>query len=137
MIHFEDTPKRHARIEIVPMIDVMMFLLVFFVLLSINVIPSRGLKAELPQSNAAIQKMPAPPIIVTLAHDGALQVGEARVTDATLVAEIRRQAKGDDTPLVVVKGDAQATVQQMVAVMDALQAGGIAKVSIATRAKGG
>ncbi len=118
------------------MIDVMMFLLVFFVLLSINVIPSRGLKANLPQSNAAIQKTPVPPIIVTLAHDGALEVGDVRATEASLVAEIRRQAKGDDAPLVVIKGDAQATVQQMVTVMDALQAGGIVKVSIATRAKG-
>jgi biopolymer transport protein ExbD len=44
-------PKRkYARIEIIPMIDVMMFLLVFYVLISINVLPALGLKVALPHS---------------------------------------------------------------------------------------
>lgn len=43
----DETPKK-ARIEIIPMIDVMMFLLVFFVLISLNVIPALGIKTSLP-----------------------------------------------------------------------------------------
>jgi biopolymer transport protein ExbD len=136
MIHFEEPAKRHARVEIIPMIDVMMFLLVFFVLLSINVIPSRGLKADLPQSSAPVNTEPKPPIIVTLARDGALQVGDAHVSTATVAQEIRKQAHGDADLNVVIKGDAGASVQQMVDVMDALREGGIAKVSVATRVKG-
>ena len=42
--------ERRARIEIIPMIDVMMFLLVFFVLISINVLPALGLKITPPTS---------------------------------------------------------------------------------------
>ncbi|MEI6469787.1 MAG: biopolymer transporter ExbD, partial [Betaproteobacteria bacterium] len=41
---FPDFAVKKARIEVIPMIDVMMFLLVFFVLISINVIPAGGLK---------------------------------------------------------------------------------------------
>jgi biopolymer transport protein ExbD len=136
MIHFEEPARRHVRVEIVPMIDVMMFLLVFFVLLSINVIPSRGLRADLPQSNAPSKTEPKPPVIVTLAHDGSLQVGETPVTTAAVASEIHHQAHGESDPNVVVKGDSGASVQQMVDVMDALRVGGIARVSIATRAKG-
>jgi len=42
--------RKSVRIEIIPMIDVMMFLLVFFVLISINVLPALGLKVALPHS---------------------------------------------------------------------------------------
>ena len=45
---FPDFAVKKARIEVIPMIDVMMFLLVFFVLISINVIPAGGLKVALP-----------------------------------------------------------------------------------------
>lgn len=41
-------PTKSVRIEIIPMIDVMMFLLVFFVLISIHVLPALGLKVALP-----------------------------------------------------------------------------------------
>ena len=50
MLIWQDQPRRKARIEIIPMIDVMMFLLVFFVLISMNVIPATGIKTQLPGS---------------------------------------------------------------------------------------
>ena len=52
MRRWDDGDSARARIEIIPMIDVMMFLLVFFVLISINVIPALGLKTTLPNSKA-------------------------------------------------------------------------------------
>ena len=58
MSRWPDTPKKRTRIEIIPMIDVMMFLLVFFVLVSINVIPALGLKTKLPQSSQAKDESP-------------------------------------------------------------------------------
>ena len=51
MLLWQDEPRKKARIEIVPMIDVMMFLLVFFVLISLHVIPALGIKTQLPTSS--------------------------------------------------------------------------------------
>ncbi|MFY8082051.1 MAG: biopolymer transporter ExbD, partial [Limnohabitans sp.] len=48
MRHWQQTQRKKARIEIIPMIDVMMFLLVFFVLISVNVIPALGIKTQQP-----------------------------------------------------------------------------------------
>jgi biopolymer transport protein ExbD len=53
MRNWSRAPKRKGRIEIIPMIDVMMFLLVFFVLISVNVIPALGIKTQLPNSSQA------------------------------------------------------------------------------------
>ena len=46
-------PYKPVRIQIIPMVDVMMFLLVFFVLISIHVLPALGLKVALPHSSVA------------------------------------------------------------------------------------
>ena len=43
-------PQRQARLEIVPMIDIMMFLLVFFVMITLSMIPNAGLPIEHPRS---------------------------------------------------------------------------------------
>ncbi|HQT43882.1 MAG TPA: biopolymer transporter ExbD, partial [Halothiobacillus sp.] len=51
MRRWQETPPNKARIEIIPMIDVMMFLLIFFVLISLNVIPAQGIKTQLPKSS--------------------------------------------------------------------------------------
>ncbi|MGC7406352.1 ExbD/TolR family protein [Pandoraea pneumonica] len=135
MIHFEDPPKRHARIEIIPMIDVMMFLLVFFVLLSINVIPSRGLSTTLPQSSSAAQVNPEKPVVVTITRDGALQVDGVDTTLEALGARVKEKAGDVEKAQVTLKTDEGTLMQRVIDVMDALKAASISKISIATRAK--
>lgn len=135
MIHFEDPPKRHARIEIIPMIDVMMFLLVFFVLLSINVIPSRGLSTTLPQSSSAAQVNPEKPVVVTITRDGALQVDGADTTLEALGARVKEKAGDVEKAQVTLKTDEGTLMQRVIDVMDVLKAASVSKLSIATRAK--
>ncbi|VVE90040.1 ExbD/TolR family protein [Pandoraea bronchicola] len=135
MIHFEDPPKRHARIEIIPMIDVMMFLLVFFVLLSINVIPSRGLSTTLPQSSSAAQVNPDKPVVVTITRDGALQVDGADTTLEALGARVKEKAGDVEKAQVTLKTDEGTLMQRVIDVMDVLKAASVSKLSIATRAK--
>lgn len=74
MLNFDDEPRRRAHIEIIPMIDVMMFLLVFFVMISLNVIPVTGLKTQLPQANQAEPMDVVKHLVITLAEDGHLEI---------------------------------------------------------------
>ena len=55
MRNWPERKRSRARIEIIPMIDVMMFLLVFFVLISTNVLPALGLRVALPHAAAPDQ----------------------------------------------------------------------------------
>ena len=70
MRRFPNQPRKRTRIEIIPMIDVMMFLLVFFVLISINVIPALGLKMKLPQSSQAREDHPPKRVILGISSQG-------------------------------------------------------------------
>ncbi len=63
--------QRRARIEIIPMIDIMLFLLVFFVMFSLRMIPASGHVTKLPTSSSATQ-IPTPKILDELESSGRL-----------------------------------------------------------------
>lgn len=76
---WEEPKKKRIHIEIIPMIDVMMFLLVFFVLISLNVIPALGIKTQLPGAASAQQLKPQNKAVITLGLDDRLQLDGAEI----------------------------------------------------------
>jgi biopolymer transport protein ExbD len=134
MLHFDDTPPRKARIEIIPMIDVMMFLLIFFVLISLNVIPAFGLKTALPDSSTAQRAVSTkPPVVVTLGADGALSIDGQQVPLRELGARVRALHQQDAGKRFVVSADQAVRWQAVVEVMDALRKQGIDAITFATK----
>lgn len=124
-----------ARIEIIPMIDVMMFLLVFFVLISINVIPALGVKTKLPSSSQSQDLKAVKNAIVTLAKSGEVQLDGKAVEVAELAGRIKSQASAQQKVNVIVNGDAGVEMQRLIDVMDALKEGGLESISIAAKKK--
>lgn len=130
-----ESPRRKSRIEIIPMIDVMMFLLVFFVLVSINVIPALGLKTALPKSSQAQENKSRKNAIITLAKTGELQLDGKSVNIVNLPARLRALQKPEEKLFVIINGDQSTELQLLIDVMDALKAAGFEAVSIATKKK--
>lgn len=137
MRRFPDTPRKRSRIEIIPMIDVMMFLLVFFVLISTNVIPAQGLKTRLPVSSQSRDDRPPTRVVVTITREGALQIDGADVADPeSLEARLRaRRTEAGDRLVVVVNGDQDVPLQRLVSVMDRIKASGIESMMLATKGR--
>ncbi|KOC90155.1 ExbD/TolR family protein [Winslowiella iniecta] len=132
MRNWNEPKKNKAHIELIPMIDVMMFLLVFFVLISLNVIPALGLKTQLPGAASAQQLKPQKKAIITLGADEQLQLDGQPVALDALVTSLKQQ-QGDQTTTIIVNSDKGVAVERLVAVMDNLRQGGFFSVSIATR----
>ncbi len=135
MRQWTDAPRRRSRIEIIPMIDVMMFLLVFFVLISVNVIPALGLKTALPKSSQAQENKSRKNAIITLASSGELQLDGKAVTIVDLPQRLRTLQKPEEKFFVIINGDQSTELQLLIDVMDALKASGFESVSIATKKK--
>ena len=136
MLHFDERPIRKARIEIIPMIDVMMFLLVFFVLISLNVIPALGVKTQLPGSTQTQSlKSPTRQVIVTLSKDGNVLIDGNRTELGAVLAAVKAVPKAGEKPVVIINSDKGAEVQLLIDVMDELKGGGIESVSVAARDK--
>ena len=137
MLHFDDAPTRKARIEIIPMIDVMMFLLIFFVLISVNVIPAFGIKTALPQSSTAVRAVePKPPLVITVREDGATALDGKTLPLAAISDRIAGAVSADSHQRVLVNADQSVRWQAIVEVMDALRARGVEAVTFAAKKTG-
>lgn len=121
---------RKARIEIIPMIDIMLFLLVFFAMLTLRMIPSSGHVTKLPTSSTAVA-IPHPKLLVEINKDGTLQVENRTITTVQLT-ELLHQRDSSKTA-VTVAGSDNATLQQVMSVIDAIKSGGATEVGLATR----
>jgi biopolymer transport protein ExbD len=124
--------QRKARIEIVPMIDIMFFLLVFFVMVVLRMIPSSGLATQLPHSSTA-QQIPHPKVLVAVAEDGSTSVDNQPVSLPELT---KRLASGNAAETAVtIASSKSVTVQQLMAVMDACRMAGVTQLGLAAQAE--
>ncbi|HVJ52721.1 MAG TPA: biopolymer transporter ExbD [Aliidongia sp.] len=126
-MRYFDQPRK-ARIEIVPMIDIMFFLLVFFVMITLRMIPATGIASQLPSSGTA-EQMPRPDVIVTLKEDGSVLMDDR----AVLLEDLTRQLAAGDVAKtsVTIAGAAAASVQQLMAVIDACRRAGVTQIGLA------
>ena len=132
MKYFE---TRKARIEIIPMIDIMFFLLVFFIMITLHMIPNAGLRTQLPTS-ASARSLPPPTVTVTLAREGGLTVDGQPVSAAGLTALLAKRADPAHT-VVTIAGAKDVQLQQLMNVMDACRAAGVTQVSLAAQPETG
>ncbi len=126
--------QRQARIEIIPMIDVMMFLLVFFVLISINVLPALGLKITPPSSATPDKMVERTRVTVGIDRDGATFIDGQPVSLEDMPDRLRPQP-GEGPVTVVITGDEGTALQNLVGVLTALKQAGVAGAAIVTRPK--
>src|SRR5271166_4119471 len=116
-------------INVTPMVDVMLVLLVIMMVSSIYIV-SRALKVELPKS-ASSDEAAQSPITVTLTKDVKTYInGELISGDDELVARFQRARAGGAEPNLVVSADAQALHGRVVHVIDLAKQQGIVKFAI-------
>ncbi|AAY90277.1 biopolymer transporter ExbD [Pseudomonas protegens] len=125
--------KKKAHIEIIPMIDVMMFLLVFFVLISLNVIPAVGIKTQLPVASTAQQLKPQNKAVITLGLQERLQLDGQDLDESALLAQLKVLNDSSEKLVIIINSDQGVEVKRLVSVMDLLKGNGFSSVSIATR----
>jgi biopolymer transport protein ExbD len=127
-------PYKPVRIEVIPMIDVMMFLLVFFVLISIHVLPALGLKVALPQSSAASRLEEPRRVTVTITKEGGVYL-DGNATSVQELPTLLHNLNSQSKIAVIIAGDQASQLQAVVDVLGALQKGGVAATAITTKVK--
>jgi len=135
MRRWEEPKKPKARIEIIPMIDVMMFLLVFFVLLSLNVIPALGVKTALPSASTAHDLQVNLNAVVTVPLTGDVQLEGKSVSLDALPQRLKERQKPNTKLSIIVNADKGVDFQRVLEVLDALKGNGFEAISFATKRK--
>lgn len=126
--------KRKARIEIIPLIDVVFFLLATFVMVSMSMVKNQGLPVRLPSAATAVPEARKSSVTVTITEDGDVYLNKENLSLENL--KIRLSAMKTDSDLkVFINADEHAFFGQAVEILDEIRSLGITKVSIQTRSK--
>ncbi len=126
-------PKK-ARIEIIPMIDTIFFLLVFFMISTLSMSQYRGMPVNLPKA-AAGQQAPAESAAITIDNQGRLFVDKQPVEKEMLGDLLRRQLADNADLLVVINADDGVEHGRVVEVMDIARGANVARMAIAVKPK--
>jgi biopolymer transport protein ExbD len=124
--------EEKARIEIIPMIDIMMFLLVFFMLATLKMIQGAGIKLDLPQSSTAEQLQQTVKVSIGVTKTDQLYLNSKEVTPVELTAELTGLVHDAKKVDVAIAGDEGTSYKNIVKVMDLVRAAGISSVALAT-----
>jgi biopolymer transport protein ExbD len=125
--------ERKPRVEVIPMIDIMMFLLVFFVVISLRMIAGTGVPMEIPGSKTT-QSIRSSTITVGVIKTGETVIDGKPVTQEELknrLVALKKQKPVD----VVLAGDKDVPLQMLLGVMDTIRGSGISSVGIAALAE--
>ncbi|MAW34184.1 MAG: biopolymer transporter ExbD [Proteobacteria bacterium] len=120
------------RVEVIPMIDIMMFLLVFFVIVAMKMIDGTGVAMEIPGSRTteAIQNST---LTIGVDQGGIIVIDGSEILPADLTAKLVNLKK-DGNLDIIIAGDKETSLQQLISLMDIIRGAGINSVAIAARA---
>ena len=127
--------KRRARIEIIPLIDIIFFLLATFVMVSLSMVKNRGIHVNLPVASTGTPQEPGDFATISIDAGGNLFFNKQPVDAAQLDNSLKELLAGNPEPRVYIHGDANATFGEAIAVLDEARSLGITKVAIETQPK--
>ncbi|HEU5079663.1 MAG TPA: biopolymer transporter ExbD [Opitutaceae bacterium] len=127
--------KKKARIEIIPLIDVVFFLLATFVLFTLSLNKSGGLSVILPQSSTAEERDPNGAVTISVTQEGTLAWDKEPISLDEFITRLQTYKQVEANPRVLINGDENALFAQARYVFDEVRKAGIQKVLIETRVK--
>jgi TolR protein len=120
--------KIMAEINVTPMVDVMLVLLVIFMVTAPLLVA--GVPVELPKNSAQRISQPNKPVIVTLAADRSLYIRDEQVNAASLISRLSalRAAEGD--AIVYLRADKTIPYGDVMELLGGLNASGYQRISL-------
>jgi biopolymer transport protein ExbD len=121
--------KKRARIEMLPMIDIVFLLLVFFIYAMLSMAVHRGLPVNLPVSKTVkIDKKLI--LAVTVKADGSIFIDKEPVALDRVTTVLQVKAKGQNQPGVLLFADRNLPYQSLFDVLDRIRQAGLNRISL-------
>ncbi|HEX3884353.1 MAG TPA: biopolymer transporter ExbD [Stellaceae bacterium] len=124
--------KPLSEINVTPMVDVMLVLLVIFMVAA--PLLTVGVPVNLPKTSAAEITKPRQPVIVTINKDGDTFIADDKVPGGEMKQRLAALAAADPSRIVYVRGDRTIQYAQLMDLLGAVNAAGFSKVSLLAEA---
>ena len=122
-------PHKKARIEIIPLIDIMFFLLASFMMVSLSQVHMKGIKVNLPTASSGQTQTKREYISVSVDKDGHYFFDKDEVTDEELMSRLRKVHDSAPDAKVFVRGDRDSVHLNVSHALDMLRSSGFYKIS--------
>lgn len=122
---------RQPRLMIIPMIDIIFFLMVFFLFSTLQMVYQKSLPVSLPVASSVHQEAPKP-VAITLKADGTVSIGDTIVSIDEIKDRVEQLKDKSEAP-VILRADENVEHGKVVKVMDEIKRAGVTKLSIATQ----
>lgn len=127
---------KKARIEIIPLIDIIFFLLATFIMVSLSMTKNQGVNVALPTAGTAAslgdQAQMEKALTLSVNEKGEVYFNKEKITIAQLPMKLQTFKATSKEPKVIINSDGAANFSKVVAVLDEVRRVGIAKVGINT-----
>jgi len=127
--------RKHSRIEIIPLIDIMFFLLASFMMVSLNMDRTQNIKVDLPSTTAAQHDFKPDMLNIAVDKTGKVWFQKEPISLAQLGIVISNRFRVDTDLPVYISGDRDATHGSMADVYEIVRAAGVQKVAFAVDGK--
>ena len=124
--------RKHVRIEIIPLIDIMFFLLASFMMVSLQLDQAQNIKVNLPPSTEAQHDFKPDMINIAVDKSGTVWLEQKTVSLAELSLVLSNRFRADTNLPVYISGDRGTLHGAMVSVYQTVRSAGIQKVAFMT-----
>lgn len=125
--------KKHARIEIIPLIDIVFFLLATFVMVSMSMVKNKGIPVQLPVASSGTPQERKDFATISVTASGEVFFDKQQVSAESLEAALKGLIANHPEPRVFINGDTKAEFGKAIEVLDQVRRLGIKKIAIETK----
>ena len=130
-------PKHHARIEIIPLIDIMFFLLASFMMVSLSQVTMKGMKVNLPFGSSGETQSKKDYISLSVDKDGYYYFDKTKIALEEILPKLQQVYKTNPEAKIFIRGDAEAVHGNVTRMLDQIRASGFMKLSFEIKSKAG
>jgi biopolymer transport protein ExbD len=134
---FSPIPRRRSRIVIIPLIDIMFFLLAAFMMISLEMSKTENIKVNLPPATQSRQDFRPDLVNIAVDKSGTVWLEKKEISLADLGQTLSNRFRANPDLPVYISGDRDALHGDMVKVYEAARAVGVQKISFMTDTRPG
>ena len=122
-------PKKKARIEIIPLIDIMFFLLASFMMVSLSQTTMKGMKVALPTGASGKTQSKKDYVSLSVDKDGYYYFDKTRIALEEILPKLQQVYRTNPEAKIFIRGDREAVHGNVTRMLDQIRSSGFSKIS--------
>jgi biopolymer transport protein ExbD len=130
-------PKKHARIEIIPLIDIMFFLLASFMMVSLSQVRMKGWKVNLPEGKSGEVQNKKDYVSLSVDKEGTYYFDKQAIKLEEILPRLQQVYRSSPDAKIFIRGDVESVHGNVTRMLDQIRSSGFTKISFEIKSKTG